>query len=271
MKKNSLFFKFLPLVLVILLSCRSEFETVRLSNDPPLVYKKAKEYYSSEDWYKSQVLIEQVIPYFRGRPESEELFFMYANTFYNLRQYTTAIHWFQNFSNTYSNSNYKEESDWLLAYSSYKMSPVFRLDQTESDKAIEKFQLYANSYPTSSRIQECNTLIDEMREKKEEKSFEESKLYYNLKQYQAAMRSLENSLIEYPETKNREEIKYLIVESAYQLADRSIYNKRLERFKEAIVYADKFIVKYTTSSYMLEVERIVKDSKKQIKALENEY
>ena len=65
---------------------------------------------------------------------------------------------FKNFSNTFPNSEYREESDFMTAYSNYQLSPTFRLDQTYTIKAIEGFQLFANTYPDSKRVEECNRL-----------------------------------------------------------------------------------------------------------------
>lgn len=259
----------LLLTAVLASSCRSEFETVRTSNDPQLMYKKALQYYDDEEWFKSQTLLELAIPYYRGRPESEDLFYKYAYTYYNMRQYILAQHWLTNFVNTYPNSPLREDADWKIANCSLKQSPTFRLDQSESDKAIELFQTFANSYPKSEKVADCNRIIDELRLKKETKSFEEGKLYYSLGQYQSAMRSLENTLITYPETRNREEIKYLIVKSAFELAEKSIYAKKKERFEVALEKANEFLNKYQNSERLDEVKGVVDSSNKRIKSLTN--
>jgi len=260
----------LLLLLVTLGSCRSEFETVRLSNDPELILKKAFAYYDDGEWFKSQTLIEQAIPFYRGRPESEEMFYRYANTFYEMQQYILAGHWFQNFSNTYPNSVHRQESDWLKAYSSYRQSPSFRLDQTNSDAAIAEFQTFANTYPGTERAQKCNEIIDDLRGKKEKKSFEEGVLYYNLGQFQAAVKSFETTLIDFPESGNNEEIRYYIVESNFQLAENSIYQKKRERYTEAIEVANQFLARHGNSDRADNVRDIITSSNKRIKSLKDD-
>ena len=255
---------------ILTTACRSEFETVRLSNDPELYYKKAMQYYDDGEWFKAQTLIESAIPFYRGRPESEEMFYRYAMTFYNMKQYILSSHWFQNFSNTYPNSVHREESDWLLAFSSYQQSPNYRLDQTESDEAVELFQTFANTYPTSDRSKECNNIIDELRAKREIKSFEEGVLYFNLRQYQAAVSSFKNTLKDYPETKNREEIEFLVVNSYFLLAENSIYGKKKERFKETIELANGFVSKYPESNRFADTQEIISTSDKRIKSLKDD-
>lgn len=60
----------------------------------------------------------------------------------------------------------------MSVYSLYKTSPGYRLDQSNTEKAIDGFQLFVNTYPNSKRVEECNKLIDECRAKIEFKSFE---------------------------------------------------------------------------------------------------
>jgi outer membrane protein assembly factor BamD len=82
-------------------------------------------------------------------------------------------------------SKYTEEAEYMTAFCQYKLSPSFRLDQEPSLKAINAFQDFANKYPESERVPECNEHIDELRAKLEEKAYEEGMLYYNLSQFEA--------------------------------------------------------------------------------------
>ena len=114
------------------MSCKSEFEKVRTSSDPKLIYKEALKLYEEEDYVRAQTLFELAIPFYRGKSEAEELFYKYANTYYELKEYILASHYFDNFTKTFYNSDKKEEAAYLGAYGYYKMSPSFRLDQTYS-------------------------------------------------------------------------------------------------------------------------------------------
>ena len=78
----------------------------------------------------------------------------------------------------------------MSALSNYQMSPNAKLDQTASIEALDKLQIFINTYPNSPRVEECNELMDEIRGKLEAKSFEQGKLYYDLKNYQSAMTCL---------------------------------------------------------------------------------
>jgi outer membrane protein assembly factor BamD len=59
----------------LLTGCKSEYEKIRQSNDPELMYKKGLELYDEEEYERAQVLLEQSISAYRGQKEAEELFF----------------------------------------------------------------------------------------------------------------------------------------------------------------------------------------------------
>ena len=84
------------------------------------------------------------------------------------------------------------------AYCNYLNSPDFTLDQTSTVDAIKDLQLFINMYPKSSRLSECNDLIDKLREKLESKDFRIAKLYFRMDDYSAAITSMNNILKDFP-------------------------------------------------------------------------
>ena len=250
-------------------SCKSEFEKIRTSGDPEAIYKKGFEYYDKGDYQKAQALLELVISNYRGQKEAEEIYFRYAYTYYYTEQYLLASYYFNNFSQTYSTSSYREEADFMDAYSNYKLSPSFRLDQTYTEKAMDGLQLFVNTYPSSSRVSECNELIDELRAKQERKAFEEAKLYFDLRQYQAAIHTCENLLKDFPETEQSEDMRYMIIRSNFLLAENSILDKQVARYRETLVLSNEFLERYPESNRRKEVENIRSTSQKKLKQIDN--
>jgi len=247
-------------------SCKSEFETVRTSGDVDLIYKTAEKMYKDQEYEKAQSLYELIIPAFRGRPELEEVYYKYALTYFHLDKFILASYYFKNFVNTFPNSTLKEEVSYMEAFSYYQLSPSYRLDQTNTEKAIDALQTFINTYPNSERVAKSNKYIDQLRKKLEIKALEGGKLYYDLKQYQSATQALTIMLKDYPETTNAEEVRYLIAKSAYNLAANSVYEKRAERYEEAVKYADAYLKKFKGKNAR-EIRTIRKDSIDNLKKL----
>ena len=245
-------------------ACKTEFEKIRTTGDTETLYKKAFEYFEGEEYQKAQTLFEPLLGNLRGKVEAEKVYFYYAYTQYYLGKYILASYYFDDFSKKFLNSQYKEEADFMSAYSHYKLSPNHRLDQSYSQKAIEGLQLFVNTYPTSERVAECNQLIDGMRAKMEEKSFAEGQLYFDLKQYQASIQSFENLLKDYPETTNAEKIRFRIIQASYLYAQNSILVKQKERYEETMAFYDAFVSKYPKSQFKKELDTIYKNSSKNL-------
>lgn len=268
------FSKFLSISFIVSLStfvsCKSEYERIRTSGNTKAIMAKAMDYYKKEDYTKAQGLYDLIITNLRGSVDAEKVYFQYAYTHYYLQKYVSSAYYFKQFSQTFPNSELKEEADYMSAYSEYKMSPIYRLDQTATAKAIDELQLFMNTYPNSSRIKDCNGLIDELRAKLEKKAFEEAQLYFNLRDYQAAIQSYNNLLKDFPETENAEQIHYKIALGAHNYATNSVLSKQEDRYRMALEESRDFLKKYEKSKYRKEIAFINKDSQLKLKEIEND-
>lgn len=260
---------FLFSIIILSFSCKSEFEKIRISGDSDLLYKKAQEYYKNEDYQKAQTLYELVLANLRGKSEAEGVYFKYAYTFYHMHNFSLASYYFKDFSNKFVHSEFREEADYMVPYSNYKLSPSHLLDQTHTLKSIDEFQLFINTYPTSDRVAKANKLINEMRRKLEIKSFNEGELYFDLQQYEAATQSFENYLKDYPDSKDAVKVKYLIIKAAHLYAKNSIRTKQFERYSVVKEKAERFLEKSKKARYKKEVRKILSTTNKKLKLLNN--
>ena len=64
-------------------------------------------------------------------------------------------------------------------------------------------------------------MMNDLEDKLVEKSYLSAKLYYDMKQYKAAVVALNNSLKEYANSKYREKMMYLKLNSLFQYAELS--------------------------------------------------
>ncbi len=259
---------FVP-ILILYTACKSEFETVRTSGDGQKMLEMANKLFDEGDYTKAIALYEIILPAYRGKTEGEAIFYKYADAHFKNRSYVLAAHYYKSFSDTYGTSPKREDALFMSAYSNYKLSPRYKLDQSSSEQAIVGFQLFANTFPDSERLQECNALIDQLRGKKERKEFESGKLYYHTKKYNAAVVTLENMLRSYPESKNEEEARYIIAKSNHLLAQNSIYLRQEERFSTTVKSCDRFLKKYPDSNYTREVANFKENSLQEINKIKN--
>jgi outer membrane protein assembly factor BamD len=221
------------LLLVVTFSSCSSYQKAMKSEDLSFKSEVAQQMYEKEKYSKAIRLYEQITPSYRGKPQAERIFYFYSKSFYNSKQYYLAGYQFENFVSSYPKSEKREEAAFLAAESFYRLSPVYSLDQRDSQKAIEKLQKFIDIYPNSEYLPQANTYVKELREKMEKKAFEVAKQYntiadYRL-EYDVAIKALDNFIIDYPGTPYKEEALYYKLDSAYKLAVNSVLSKKEER------------------------------------------
>jgi outer membrane protein assembly factor BamD len=258
-KQLKLFAGLLALLIITLGSCKSAYEKLRTSNDNAKKYTEAIKYYNKKDYTKALGLFDPLVTRYRGQEQAEDLYYYYAYTNYKLRDYTSARYHFKNFADTYPSSSRAEECRFMAAYCYYLDSPIYSLDQENTNKAIESLQLFINLYPKSDRVPEASKLIQNLRYKLEEKSYANSKLYYTIGDYQAAVIAIGNTLRDYPDTRYAEELDFLTIEAQYQYAKQSREDRQEDRYNQDISYAQQFIEKYPDSKLLKNAKDYIKE------------
>ncbi|HPC98586.1 MAG TPA: outer membrane protein assembly factor BamD [Bacteroidales bacterium] len=254
----------LLLVSVLAVSC-SEYEKLLKSTDYDLKYTKLKEYYDQGKYAKASELINQVIPVYRATEKAEELTWMNAQCYLNMRDYMLAGVEFKNYADMYLYGKHIEEAVFMSGMCKYYLSPRPELDQDYTLQAIEDFQIFIGRFPSSPRVTDAARYIDELSEKLAQKAFLSAKLYYNMKQYKAAVVSLENCLNKYPASKYREEMMYMKLNSLFLYAENSVVSKQTERYQEVLDNYFSFIEEFPKTVYAREVATIFQTVNKKLK------
>jgi outer membrane protein assembly factor BamD len=252
------------ILIITLGSCKSKYEKLKASNDNAKKYAEAIKLYNKKDYTKALGLFDDLVTRYRGREGAEDLFYYYAYANYKLKDYTSARYHFKTFAETYPSSARAEECRFMAAYCFYLDSPIFSLDQTNTNQAIDALQLFINLYPKSDRVAEAAKLIQNLRDKLEQKSYANAKLYLIISDYQAAVIAFGNTLRDYPDTKYAEELEFLTIEAQYKYAQHSRDYLQQDRFNTAVVYAQQFAEKYPTSRFLREAQGYQKNSEQGI-------
>ena len=153
------------LLVIILMSSCGEYQKLLKSGDHQAMYKKAVEYYHNGDYAKASNLFDGIRQVFRGTSKAQSVAYYRAFCSFNQKDYEIAAELFKNFVAQYPESSYAEECLYMIGYCNYKASPKPRLDQTVTQNSVENFNLYLSRYPNSTRKEQINAYMDEMRDK----------------------------------------------------------------------------------------------------------
>ncbi|MEZ5008243.1 MAG: outer membrane protein assembly factor BamD [Chitinophagales bacterium] len=270
MIKKGFSFFLLAAILMASVSCNREYNKVVKSNDMESKLERAKQYYNEGDCFKAIPLFEELIAYYKGSKDLEDVYYSYAYCQYAQKDYIIASYHFKRFSELYPRSEKVEDAAFMVAKCNHEQSPKFNLDQTPTYKAIAQYQAFTQKYPNSDKISEVNAAIDELRLKLHKKAYAGARLYFRLKDYQAAATSFKTLVETYPESKDAEESYYYVVLSSKLLADNSYASKKLERYEQTVVEFNMFKQKFPNSKYLNELEEINKNSLKSIESIKQQ-
>ena len=251
-------------LLLLLASC-SKFGRLQKSDNLDLKREGAYSYYDKKDYFRASSLLEGIIPLLKGTENAEKAEFIYAMCQYELRLLESASFYFDYFIETYPRSIYAEEALYMNARSQFESSPVYYLDQGNSDKAIVALENYINKYPDSEeKRKRCQDMISLLNEKLEKKDFENARIFHQIMEYKSAIIVLANFAKDYPDSPNREEALYLRIISAFRLARNSTEAKKVERYRQTIDFYINFADSFPKSKKLKELEDVFDYSTRQI-------
>ena len=240
-------------ILILISSC-SEYQKALNSDEVSVKFNLGTELYDAEKYSKASRLFAQILPQYRGKPQAQKLTYMQAMCFYNTKDYNSSSYQMERFVNSYPDSEKVEEMAFLGAKSYYLMSPIFSKDSEDTKIAIDKLQEFINAFPESEFNDDANKLIFELDYRLELKEFNIALQYNVLTDYQAAIKSFENFLIDFPGSDLREKALYYRFDSAYKLAINSVVWRQKERIDNAVSYFNSFKNTYNDSEFLDEME-----------------
>lgn len=257
--KNS---TFILLVFLLFTSSCSNYAKVLKSSDYDLKWATAKQYYEENKFVRCTELLDIVMPRYRFTDEAEEMSWIYANCFYKMKDYYSAVVAFQNYYDTYMYGKYAEDAYFYIGMCDYLVSPRAELDQEYTTKAIDDFSYFMTKYPNSEHVADCKKYQNELQERLVEKSYLSARLYYDMSEYKSAIVALTNSLNLYNESSYKEEMMYLKLSALFIYAEKSIASKQRERYQDTLDEYYAFIEAYPESTYARDVKRIYQTTAK---------
>ncbi|MBS1578756.1 MAG: outer membrane protein assembly factor BamD [Bacteroidetes bacterium] len=243
------------------------FSKIIRSKDYEYKYKMAEQFYAEKKYSFAQQLYEDLFPYIKGTERYEDMFYKVAYCYYYQRDYANAENYFKTFTETFPGSKKAEECDFMRAYTYYKQSPAVNLDQTNTNKAMNMMQAFINTHPNSTRIKEANTIIDQCREKLEEKDAKSAQLYFDMGYFKAASIAYATVNENFPDSRKGDEYKWKSIEAYYKYAELSFEEKQQERFEKIVADCTDFNERFSDSKYLQDVAKIKNQSLEYLKKI----
>lgn len=268
MKKNYILIALIAALTLTLTSC-GEYNKLLKSTDYEYKYEAAKGYFAKGQYTRAATLLNELIAIMKGTDKAEESVYMLGMCYYNMEDYQTAAQSFIQYYQVYPRGVYTELARYHAGKALFLDTPDPRLDQSSTYKAIEELQMFLEFYPQSTLTKDAQNMMLELQDKLVMKEYMAAKMYFNLgnylgNNYRSCVITAQNALKDYPYTKLREDISILILRAKYELAVYSVWERKNERYREAVDEYYAFVNEFPESKYMKEAENIFRKSQKEL-------
>ena len=103
------------LFLLLSTSC-SDYNKIVKSTDYEFKYKKALEYYDDGEYVRSAGLLRELVNIYRGTSRADKIYYYYAQSHYQMKDYLMAGHWFRTLVKEFSKSEFVEEAQFMIGF-----------------------------------------------------------------------------------------------------------------------------------------------------------
>ncbi|MFU8812383.1 MAG: outer membrane protein assembly factor BamD [Balneolaceae bacterium] len=249
--------------LFFFMSCRSS-NLIRPGDTLDVAFDKAMNQFENENWRDAAEAFETVVSIGRGTDVGQDAQFFLAESYFNNRQFLLSATEYERYAVFHPRSPRREQAEFKEARSYYNMSPRFRLDQTNTRRALDKLRLFTSRYPASDFIPEAGEMITELRAKLAEKNYHAAEFYMRTGRYRAAAVYFSLILDQFPESVWAEQAIADQVEAYKLYADNSIPQRQLERYERARDSYETYIQLFPRGENRERVEALYNDISREI-------
>lgn len=242
--------------MVMMCSCKSQYEMLLNSNDADAKYAAAFDYFEQGKYSKAASLFESLSVLTDGTERDDTVNYYWGLSNYKFKDYYTAETNFDQFIQSYPRSSFISDATYLRIDCLYRSTLRYELDQTPTYKAMNAISQYILEHPESEHMAECKDMLDDLSERLDRKAYEAAKLYYKMEDYRASRVAFRNVLKDDADNVYREDILYYIAMSSYKYADMSVASKKKERYLTFIDDYYNFIGELPESKYRRELDNV---------------
>jgi outer membrane protein assembly factor BamD len=261
--------------IVLIFTACGEYNNILKSTDLNVKFDYAKKYFEEGKYSRTATLLEDVVKLTRTTSRGEEALYLLAQSYYKMKDYSTAAEYFKTYYTTYPKGDYAELSRFYSAYGLYLDSPDPRLDQTDTYKAMQQFQDFIEQYPQSEHKEEAQKSLFELQEKLALKQLLAVRLYYNLGNYTiipfpggnylSCVITAQDAIRSYPYSKYREELMYYMFKAKYQMALQSVEEKKEFRYRDVVDEYFSYANEFPDGKYIKEIKRLYENIDRRLK------
>lgn len=159
------------------------------------------------------------------------------------------------------------DAEFERAMTFYERSPQIELDQTNTRKGVEVFNLYIQRYSDHDSVEVAMQRVEELRRKLADKQLHAAMLYERRGLYQAAALSYEVVFDKYPDTPLADDALLGAMRCYIEFSARSISSRQPERLEKALLHYQRLLDLFPNSELMQEAGELGMQAEKELAGL----
>ena len=248
-------FSLLLLVLAIGLSACSGSGRLRYET-PKEAYEQGLQKFESGDYQKATEYLQGVFDFGRTHQWASDAQLLLARAYRANEEYLLAANEYTRFTQIYRSDPRIPDAEYELAMTYYDRSPMYRLDQTDTERAIVQFRLFIERYASNPLVQDAQDRITELRSKLARKQIHTAELYERREYFNAAAVSYEAAFDKYYDTEYADDALLGATKAYFELARGGVRELQAERLDLAESNYDRLIQIFPDSPLIKEAEAV---------------
>lgn len=265
---QSLASRFTILILLIAIAGCSGSGRVRYESPEEAVTKGLEEF-EAENYTKAIEYFRGAFDFGRTHQWAADAQLFLARSYRETEQYLLAANEYTRFTQIFRSDPRVAQAAYELAMTYYARSPSYQLDQTDTERAIQQFQLFIARYPDNELAADAESRITELREKLARKKFHSAGLYERRGLFEAAAIYYEEVFDQYYDTEMADDALLEAMRMYLRYAELSIRSAQMERLQKAEANYDRLRQIFPNSPRLKEAEALYLDVRSMMDRLES--
>jgi len=243
----------------------------RLRYDTPEeAFNKGLAEFEDGDYQRAAEFLQGAFDFGRTHQWAADAQLLLARAYRANEEFLLAANEYTRFTQIYRSDPRVPDADYELAMTYYDRSPHYRLDQTDTERAIVQFQLFIERYGSNPLVDEAQSRITELRGKLAQKQIHTAQLYERREYFNAAAVSYEAAFDRFYDTDFADDALLGAMKAYYEYARLSVRARQLERLEKAEENYDRLIQIFPDSPLVKEAESIYTSVRELMDSFDNQ-
>lgn len=164
-------------------------------------YDSGKAAYDRGEWFTAQLDLKAYVEQYPGTDRTDDALYYLGLAYFKSKDYALASTQFDRLARDFPQSTFQPDALFYLARCDDMESRPAPLDQTETQRAIDRYKQFLDLYPDNAHAAEARQRTQVLRDRLAEKRYRNGRLYAKLNHRSASALYLREVLGEFPESR----------------------------------------------------------------------